>query len=157
IETPPEEYDLMIEAERLSGTGALMVGIPVHGEAALIALDAGGTKSGFGGLRTPLYEQSVLPAKSPVCLVVYVRNGGVSVRAKGREILPIDEEKPLPAVPAKWRGEAPASWFLGSQDASFAIYGWSFVKVTSQPIPEVPETVASNTPSVPSLIPSTPQ
>jgi WD40 repeat protein len=81
---------------------------------------------------------------------VYVRKEGVAVRANEFEILAIDEEKTLPPVAAKWRGANPPIWFLGSQDSTFAIHGWSFVKMGSKPM-ALPEPGASPAPSVASV------
>ncbi len=127
--TIPDEYDLMISAERLSGSNEVVIGFVFQGEPAAVILDFGGSKSGFAGLKNPLYREAVFSKGEFVSLVIQVRKSKVAVRANETEILSVAVPEKLPAVPEIWRGPLASKMFIATQDSSLAVYAWQLVKL----------------------------
>jgi tetratricopeptide (TPR) repeat protein len=134
----PEEYDLMISAERLSGKDEIVVGFEYQGQAAAVILDFGGSKSGFAGLKSPLYREAVLPKGEFVSLLVQVRKKTVSVRANEKEILSVATDGRLPEVPEKWGGVSAPKLFIATQSSALALHAWQLVKLPPPPAQSPP-------------------
>jgi tetratricopeptide (TPR) repeat protein len=96
----PAEYDLVLEVERMQGTGELAVAFPYQQKMALFIVDFGGTRSGVAGIRDGLYDKPLLASQDPVSLLIRVRNARFSVSANGREIYSRPAEDTFPAIPA---------------------------------------------------------
>lgn len=154
--TLPEEYDLMISAERLSGKDEVVIGFEHQQQGAAVILDYAGNKSGFAGLKGPLNREAVLPQGEFVSLLVQVRKKKVTVRVNEKEILTVALNERLPAVPEKWGGASASKLFIATQSSSLALHAWQLVKLPTPaaqpPMPVTGQKIGgSPTPSSPTI------
>jgi WD40 repeat protein len=149
----PDEYDLTLEAERLSGASELAIGFTWQGQPAVLVVDFAGQKTGFAGLGKPLHAKPVLPQSGLVSLLIQVRKGRLTVRADEWDLLTLEGDDKPPPVPERWRAATGGELFVSTSDSSIALHHWSLAKYIPAP-PTAPPTsagaaVAAGRPTVP--------
>ena len=141
VEFIPEEYQLTIEAERVSGTNNLSLFLVYGGKEAHVVLDSdakGVICSGLNVLNGKMVDQnlttwrkSVLPRGKRVTVVCTVRKNGIRVEA--------DEQKMF-----DWNGDPGSlshdpNWTAALPKGKFAIGSWESVfkvsRISLQPFP----------------------
>ena len=139
----PQEYDLKLVVERISGDNSFNVGLAAEGRQFMVAFDGweGGVYCGLDMLNGKPFFQNETTFKKKVFVKGIKRTIRCSVRKKGLTVT-IDGEKPIEwkvqydqcAVYKEWEVWEKRSLFLGSYSSAFCIHEIILTPVTGSAI-----------------------
>ena len=137
--TPPAEYDIEMEVERLAGAAELHVGLVAGGRQFGVSLDAWGSWTVVemidGGRLEPrgaYHQGKVIPSDRPVALNFSVRRSKLTVKRDGETIIDWDADYTRCRPNSHWKIPAERFLSLASWGSSFRIKRMKLTPISRQ-------------------------